>query len=97
MGMTQAETRCASCHCGAVVIEATLPEGLASATRCDCSFCRRRGAAAVTARAADLKVLQGAEYLTLYSWAPRRRNTIFAASAASIPITSGGRTRPNAV
>lgn len=58
----------ARCHCGAVVIEAELPQGLASAARCDCSFCRRRGAAAVTAIAATLKELQGADNLTLYSW-----------------------------
>ncbi|MDP5217778.1 GFA family protein [Ruegeria sp. 2205SS24-7] len=58
----------ATCHCGAVEIEAEFPEGLASATRCDCSFCLRRGAAAVTALAASLKVLKGEDNLTLYSW-----------------------------
>ncbi|MFC3117481.1 GFA family protein [Jhaorihella thermophila] len=63
-----AEIRRARCHCGAVVIEAELPQGLASATHCDCSFCRRRGAAAVTAIAATLKVLKGADNLALYTW-----------------------------
>ncbi|WP_293575869.1 GFA family protein [Phaeobacter sp.] len=58
----------ATCHCGAVEIEADFPDGLASATRCDCSFCRRRGAAAVTAIAASLRVLKGAENLSLYTW-----------------------------
>ena len=58
----------ARCHCGAVHIRATLPEGLRDVARCDCSFCRRRGAAAVTARAADLEVVKGAENLTLYSF-----------------------------
>jgi hypothetical protein len=58
----------ATCHCGAVVIQALLPQGLSSASRCDCSFCARRGAAAVTAVAASVKILQGAENLTLYSW-----------------------------
>jgi len=62
------ETRRASCHCGAVVIQATLPDGLASARRCTCSFCRRRGAAAVTAHTNSLRVLQGADNLTLYTW-----------------------------
>lgn len=66
--MTLPETRIARCHCGAVVIEATLPDGLASASRCDCSFCRRRGAAAVTALTASLHILQGQEQLTLYTW-----------------------------
>ncbi|MFK7752775.1 MAG: GFA family protein [Sedimentitalea sp.] len=58
----------ARCHCSAVVIEAELPTGLASAGRCDCSFCRRRGAAAVTAIAASLRVVEGQQNLTRYSW-----------------------------
>lgn len=62
------ETRRASCHCGTVVIEAFLPEGLASARRCDCSICRRRGPGAVTAIADRVTVLQGAENLGLYTW-----------------------------
>ena len=65
---TGPETRRARCHCGAVVIEATLPEGLRSARRCDCSFCRRRGAAAVTAIADSVRVLQGQDNLSLYTW-----------------------------
>ncbi len=71
------EIRRASCHCGAVVIEAELPQGLASATRCDCSFCRRRGAAAVTAVAATLKVLKGADNLALYTWGTRTAKHYF--------------------
>jgi len=63
-----AETRRATCHCGAVVIKAYLPQGLSSARRCDCSFCRRRGAPAVTAVAASVTILQGADNLSLYTW-----------------------------
>ena len=58
----------ASCHCDAVEIEAEFPQGLASAARCDCSFCLRRGAAAVTAITASLKVVKGAENLSRYTW-----------------------------
>ncbi|WP_164659818.1 GFA family protein [Tropicibacter sp. Alg240-R139] len=58
----------ATCHCGAVELAAEFPQGLASAARCDCSFCRRRGAAAVTAIAASLRVIKGLENLTLYTW-----------------------------
>lgn len=65
---TGMKARRASCHCGAVVIEADLPGGLDTASRCDCSFCRRRGAAAVTAVAATLKVLKGKENLGMYTW-----------------------------
>ncbi|MDF1728071.1 MAG: GFA family protein [Sulfitobacter sp.] len=58
----------ASCHCGAVLLSAYLPQGLADPTRCTCSFCARRPAAAVTALTTSVKVLQGADKLTLYSW-----------------------------
>lgn len=58
----------ARCHCGSVELEADLPNGLASASRCDCSFCLRRGAAAVTALTATLKVTKGEENLSCYTW-----------------------------
>ncbi|MEW9919393.1 GFA family protein [Marimonas sp. MJW-29] len=58
----------ASCHCGAVTLTATLPRGLSDVSRCTCSFCRRRQAAAVMATAATLEVTKGADNLTLYSW-----------------------------
>ncbi len=58
----------ASCHCGAVELEATLPNGIEDITRCTCSFCARRQAAAVTAIASSVKVTKGAENLTRYTW-----------------------------
>ena len=58
----------ASCHCGAVVLEVTLSEGFASARRCDCSFCRRRGAIAVSAPLEGVEVRKGADSLTLYTF-----------------------------
>lgn len=33
-----------SCHCGSVEIELSLPNGIESPRRCDCSICRRKGA-----------------------------------------------------
>lgn len=56
------------CHCGAVVLDITLSDGLATARRCDCSFCARRGAIAVSAPLDGVKILQGAENLTLYQF-----------------------------
>ena len=56
------------CHCGAVELRVTLSEGLASARRCDCSFCARRGAAAVTAPLDGVEVVKGADKLTLYTF-----------------------------
>ena len=37
-----------TCHCGAVELAVDLPGGLATARRCDCSFCARRGADKLT-------------------------------------------------
>ena len=58
----------ASCHCGAVTLQAYLPQGLEDVARCTCSFCARRQAGAVKAVASSVKVLTGADNLTLYSW-----------------------------
>lgn len=64
--MTQ---RTLSCHCGAVELRLTMPpEDLGTMRRCDCSFCRRRGAAAVSVPLADLEIVKGKEALTLYQW-----------------------------
>ena len=60
-----------TCHCGAVELRLHPAYGLVSARRCDCSFCRRRGAIAATVRLGDLEVVRGAEQLTLYQWGTR--------------------------
>ncbi|WP_375258585.1 GFA family protein [Citreimonas sp.] len=62
------ETRRATCHCGAVELNVRLTDGLNTARRCDCSFCRRRGAPAVSAPLDGIHVVRGADKLTLYSF-----------------------------
>ena len=57
-----------TCHCGAVELRVTLSDGLDTARRCDCSFCRRRGAPAVSAPLDGLEVVKGADKLTLYQF-----------------------------
>ena len=69
----------ASCHCGAVRLRAELPDGL-DAARCTCSFCRRRQAGAVTALAASVEVLEGADNLTLYTWGSHTAQHYFCAT-----------------
>jgi hypothetical protein len=59
-----------TCHCGGAELSVVLADGLNSARRCDCSFCRRRGVAPVTVNEGDLVVLRG-ETLTLYQWGTR--------------------------
>ena len=58
----------ASCHCGTVVLELTLPDGIVDPRRCDCSICRRKGAIAASVPLSGLKVLEGASALTLYQF-----------------------------
>ena len=55
-----------SCHCGAVRFEVRLQGGLDSRRRCTCSFCRMRGAVAVSAALADLTILAGEAELGTY-------------------------------
>lgn len=55
-----------SCHCGAVVLELDLPDGIVDPRRCNCSFCRRRGAIAASVPLAGLRIVQGAGSLRLY-------------------------------
>ena len=57
-----------TCHCGAVELRVTLSDGLNTARRCDCSFCRRRGAPAVSAPLDGVAVVKGADKLTLYQF-----------------------------
>ena len=58
----------ATCHCGAVELRVALPEGMATARRCDCSFCRRRGAVGVSAPREGVEVVRGAGNLARYTW-----------------------------
>jgi len=66
-----------SCHCGAVRFRVKLADGLHTARRCDCSYCRMRGAVAVSARLADLTLLEGEEALTLYQFNTRSAKHYF--------------------
>ncbi len=58
----------ASCHCGAVQFELTLPKGLENLRRCDCSMCRRRGAIVASVALDGINILQGEETLRLYQF-----------------------------
>lgn len=57
-----------SCHCGAVQFTVSLSDGIASARRCDCSLCARRGAVAVSAAKDAINYTAGRENLTLYQF-----------------------------
>lgn len=57
-----------ACHCGTVQFHVRLTDGLHTARRCNCSYCRMRGAVAVSANLADITITAGAETLTLYQF-----------------------------
>jgi hypothetical protein len=57
-----------ACHCGTVRFHVKLADGLRTARRCNCSYCRMRGAVAVTANLGDIVFLEGEDALTLYQF-----------------------------
>src|ERR1700719_2384350 len=58
----------ARCHCGAVVLELSLPNGIVDAHRCNCSICRRKGAVVASVPLTGLRVVEGGEVLSLYQF-----------------------------
>lgn len=58
----------ALCHCGAVVLELDLPDGIVEPHRCDCSLCRRKGAITASVPLPGLRVVKGHELLRLYQF-----------------------------
>jgi hypothetical protein len=73
------ETMDAQCHCGTVKFRVTLTDGLKTARRCDCSYCRMRGAVVVSADLDDLEVLEGREALSRYQFGTRTAEHYFCA------------------
>ena len=58
----------ASCHCGAIQFELTLPDGLDDPRRCDCSMCRRRAAIVASVTLDGIKITKGEDKLSLYQF-----------------------------
>jgi hypothetical protein len=57
-----------TCHCGAIELRIESDIDPTEASRCDCSFCVRRGAIAVRVRRDSVHIEKGADKLTLYQW-----------------------------
>ncbi|WP_315925362.1 GFA family protein [Mesorhizobium sp. SP-1A] len=55
-----------ACHCGGVRFHVRLSDGLRTARRCTCSYCRMRGAVAVSAEVGGVTIDQGQALLTEY-------------------------------
>ncbi|ELY2620796.1 GFA family protein [Cronobacter malonaticus] len=60
------------CHCGTVKFTVELTDGLNTARRCNCSYCRMRGAVTVSAPLNGITVLEGKEKLTEYRFNTRQ-------------------------
>jgi len=58
----------ASCHCGAVVLELDLPNGIVDPRHCDCSLCRRKGAVMASVPLSGIKIIKGENVLRLYQF-----------------------------
>ncbi|MFZ9626113.1 MAG: GFA family protein [Burkholderiaceae bacterium] len=56
------------CHCGCVVPELELPQGIVNPRRCDCSICRRKGAILASVSLDGIRIVQGGEYLQFYQF-----------------------------
>jgi len=58
----------ASCHCGAVELALSLPNGIVDPRRCDCSICRRKGAIVASVPLSGIRIVKGEDVLTLYQF-----------------------------
>jgi hypothetical protein len=83
-----------ACHCGTVRFRVKLSDGLKTARRCDCSFCRMRGAVAVSAAYGDLTIIAGEDALTLYQFNTRAAEHYFC-SKCGIYTHHRRRSNPN--
>lgn len=58
----------AACHCGSVQFSIRLTDEFNTVRRCSCTYCRMRGAIAVSAQLSDIEFVAGENNLTLYQF-----------------------------
>jgi hypothetical protein len=83
-----------ACHCGAVRFTVMLASGLEQPRRCNCSFCRMRGAVVVSARRDDMQITAGHDVLRLYQFNTRQAEHFFC-SVCGIYTHHRRRSNPN--
>lgn len=64
--IAMSEKLSAQCHCGAVVFKVALIDGFNTIRRCNCSYCRMRGAVVVSAALSGIEVIKGQDKLSEY-------------------------------
>ncbi len=67
-GIEIGKNHAAQCHCGAVQMRLSLPNGLVDVRRCDCSMCRRRGAIVASVSLDGIELISGSETLSVYQF-----------------------------
>ncbi len=89
-GKIMAEKLSAHCHCGAVAFTVELSDGFNTVRRCNCSYCRMRGAVAVSSPLSGIEVVRGG---CLQSIALIQEAVHFSARyAGSTPFINGDQT-----
>jgi hypothetical protein len=69
VGKTQIQSKHkATCHCGSVELELSLPNGIENPRHCDCSICRRKGAIVGSVNLNGIRIVKGNEFLKLYQF-----------------------------
>lgn len=58
----------ATCHCGAIQLALSLPNGIENPRRCDCSICKRKGAIVASVALDGIRVVKGQEFIKLYQF-----------------------------
>lgn len=84
----------ARCHCGAVKFTVELSDGYNTIRRCNCSFCRMRGAVVVSAPLSGIDVTAGKDKLTEYRFNTRAAAHYFC-SVCGIYTFHQRRSNPN--
>ena len=73
----------ATCHCGLIVLELSLPDGLVDVRRCDCSLCRRRGAIVASVPLSGINIIAGSKHLKLYQFNTKTAKHYFCTNCGS--------------
>jgi hypothetical protein len=68
MASDERQQHIVACHCGTVQFRVRLTDEFNSIRRCSCSYCRMRGAVAVSASLPDIEFIQGEDNLALYQF-----------------------------
>lgn len=92
--MNESKAMNAACHCGTVRFTVKLAEGLDKPRRCNCSFCRMRGAVVVTAMLNDITITAGQDALSLYQFNTKKAEHYFC-SLCGIYTHHKRRSNPN--